>query len=112
MNVLIQFEGCVVSATFRTYSFRVIDAPDESRQFTVKVSLKSFCPTLLKFQDGPPITFERLRQELDGEAQGSHADSHLNIFEPDIQQYLERHNPRKFRKKRPAMNLAPNRFIS
>ena len=111
MNVLIQFEGCVVSATSRTYNFRVIDSPEESRQFSVKVPLKSFCTTLLKFQDGPPITFERLRQELDDETQGTHANAHLNIYEPDIQLYLEKQNPRKLRKKRPAMNLSPNRFF-
>ncbi|MBI4459345.1 MAG: hypothetical protein HY648_04725 [Acidobacteria bacterium] len=111
MNALIQFEGFVVSATSRTYNFRVIEVPEEPRQFSVKVPLESFRAALLKFQDGPPISFERLQEELDGETKESPAKAHLNIDEPHIQLYLERHNPRKFRKKGPAITLPPNRLI-
>ena len=109
MNVLIQYQGFIVAGTSRVYNFHVIDAPGESRQFTVQVPSGSFRPTFLKFQDGPPISFERLKQELDGETQESHAEAHLNIGEQDIQGYLERHYPRKPRKKFPATKIPTDR---
>ena len=97
MKILIQLEGFTVSTTSRTYNFRVIDAPGESRQFCVQVLLESFRATPLKVQDGPLISCERLKQELDRETQGLHAEAHLNIGESDIQGYLERHYPPKAR---------------
>ena len=98
MKILVQYEGFSVSTTSRTYNFHVIDAPGESRQFTVNVPLQSFRLTPLKFQDGPLITYERVKEELDRETQESHAAGDLNIGEPDIQGYLARHYPPKARK--------------
>jgi hypothetical protein len=105
MAISIRFEGYVVAHTSRIYNFDVIDALGESRQFDVKVPAESFRPTFLTFQDGPAICFERLKVEIDGETQESHAKAHLNIGDPDIQEYLERHHPRKIRKKHPAMKV-------
>ena len=98
MKILIQSEGFTVSTTSRTYNFQVIDAPGESRKFSVEIPLKSFQATPLKFQDGPLITRERLEQELDRETEASHAEAHMRIGDPDILQYLERHYPPKVRK--------------
>lgn len=92
MKILIQFEGFIVSSTSRTYNFRVIDAPGQSRQCSVQVPSESFRSTPLKFQDGPGISFDRLEQELGREAP---AEAHLRIGDQDIQEYLERHYPRK-----------------
>ena len=105
MAISIRYEGCVVAHTSRVYNFDAFDALGESRQFNVKVPSESFRPTLLTFQDGPAICFERLKFEIDGETQESHAKAHLNIGEPDIQDYLERHHPRKVRKKNPAIKV-------
>ena len=105
MSISIRFEGFVVARTSRTYNFEVIDALGESRQFIVKVPSESFRPAFLTFQDGPAISFERLKFEIDGETQESHAKAQLNIGEPDIQEYLERHHPRKIRKKKPAIKV-------
>ena len=105
----IQYVGFNVAASSRTYNFHVIGPPEEAREFAVKVPSELFRPALLKFQDGPPIAFERVKQELDGETQESHAEAHLNIAELDIHQYLERHHPRKAPKKRPAIQIPPDR---
>lgn len=102
MHIPIQYEGCVVSTASRTYNFRVIDSPGQSRQFSVNVASELFRSALLKFQDGPPITFERLKLEIDGETPELHAKAHLHIAETDIHEYLERHYPRKDRKRGPA----------
>jgi len=101
-RILIQFEGVDVSVTSRTYNFLVIDAPGQSRHFRVQVPAELFRATALQFQDGPPITFERLQQEIDGETSESHARAHLSIAEPDIHEYLKRHYPAKDRKRGPA----------
>ena len=98
MKMLVQSDGFTVSTTSRTYNFQVIDAPGESRQFSVEVSLDSFLATPLKFQDGPLITRERLVQELARETEQSRAEVHMRIGNPDIVQYLERHYPPKARK--------------
>ncbi|OFW29701.1 MAG: hypothetical protein A3J28_13025 [Acidobacteria bacterium RIFCSPLOWO2_12_FULL_60_22] len=95
MNILIQYEGCVVALGSRVYNFLVVDALGVSRQFTVKVSTESFSSSSLKFQDGPPISFERVKHALDAETQAMPATAHLHIGEGDIQEYLGRHYPRK-----------------
>ena len=95
MNILIQYEGFVVARAGRVYNFLVIDALGEPRQFTVKVLSESFRLTSLKFQDGPPLCFELVKRELNRETQDSPAKAHLNIGAEEIQEYLERHSPRK-----------------
>jgi hypothetical protein len=102
MNILIQYEGFIVSPISRTYNFHVVDALGESRQFTVQVPSESFGVRLLKFQDGPGICFERLQHEIDAETQQSHAEAVLNIGASEIQEYLDRQHPQKARNKQRA----------
>ncbi len=97
----IQYVGFNVAASSRTYNFDVLD-PKEAREFTVQVQSEAFRPAGLKLQDGPDICFARLKQELEGETQEAQAEAHLRIAERDIQEYLERHHPRKPRAKKPA----------
>lgn len=105
MKTQVQFEGFTVSATARTYNYRVTDTPGESRRFSVEVSLESFRATSLKFQDGPLLTQERLEQELGQETQEAPAQARLTVCAPDIQGYLERHYPPKVRKWAAATRL-------
>lgn len=95
VDILIQYEGFDVASASRVYNFLVIDSPGVSRQFTVDVPSESFRSTPLKFQDGPSISLQRLKQELNRETEKAHAEAHLNIGDQDIQEYLERHYPRK-----------------
>ncbi|HWP86046.1 MAG TPA: hypothetical protein VNN17_12695 [Terriglobia bacterium] len=97
MKGFIQFQGFVVSRTDRAYHFVVTNGEGASRQFCVTVPLESFRKTPLKFQDGPLITLERLKQELEAETADSHANPRLSIGTLDIQGYLERHYPPKAR---------------
>jgi len=91
----IQYVGFDVAVSSRIYSFHVIDAPKEAREFTVKVHSEAFRPACLKLQDGPGICFARLQQELQGETHESPVEAHLSVRERDVQEYLERHYPRK-----------------
>ncbi len=91
----IQYVGFNVAPNSRIYTFHVIDAPEETREFTVKVQSEAFRSPSLKFQDGPGICFARLQRELEGETQESRAEAHLRIGDQDIQEYLEQHYPRK-----------------
>jgi len=90
----IQYVGFNVAANSRIYNFDVIDTA-EAREFTVQVQSEAFRPARLKLQDGPGLCFARLQQELQGETQESRAEAHLSIGERDIQEYMERHYPRK-----------------
>jgi hypothetical protein len=91
----IQYVGFNVAASSRIYNFDVLDTHEEAREFTVKVQSEAFRPPRLKAQDGPGICFERLEEELEGATQESRAEAHLSIGEPDIQEYLEGHYPRR-----------------
>lgn len=88
----IQYVGFKLADSSRVYNFDVIDTA-EAREFTVNVQSEAFRPAGLKLQDGPDICFGRLKQELQAETQEARAEAHLNIGEPDIREYLERHPP-------------------
>ena len=90
----IQYVGFNVATSSRIYDFDVIDTA-EVRKFTVKVQSDAFGPARLRLQDGPGICFARLKQELQGETQEARVEAHLSIGEQYIQEYLERHYPRK-----------------
>lgn len=91
----IQYVGFDNAASSRIYTFHVIDMPHEARDFTVKVQIEAFRPDCLKLQDGPGICFARLAKELGGETLEYRAEARLSIGERDIQEYRERHYPRK-----------------
>jgi hypothetical protein len=93
----VQYVGFIVAANSRIYSFHVVDASEETREFTVKVQSEAFRSSSFKFQDGPGICFARLKQELEEETQESRAEADLHIGKQDIDEYLERHYPRKRR---------------
>jgi len=93
--VNIQYVGFTVMAASRIYSFRAISTPQEVREFTVKVPSETFRTTPLRFQDAPDVCLARLRRELDRETPESHAQLHLLVEQQDIQEYAERHYPRK-----------------
>ena len=91
----IQYAGFGIIASFRVYSFDVINPPAPAREFTVKVQAEAFRKDALKFQDGPGICFARLQRELDGETPESRAEPQLAIGVQDIQEYRALHYPRK-----------------
>jgi hypothetical protein len=91
----IQYVGFDSAASSRTYTFHVIDTPHEARDFTVQVQSEAFRPDCLKLQDGPGICFARLAKELGRETLESRVEARLSIGEPDIREYLERHQVRK-----------------
>ena len=90
----IQYLGCSVAASSRTYKYDVLDTK-EKREFSVQVESEAFRPSGLRLQDGPDICFARLKQELEGETQESRAEGHLSIRKRDVAEYLEQHYPRQ-----------------
>lgn len=92
MNLPIQYEGFVASSASRVYNFVVQDTLQGTRLFTVKISSESFRTTSLKFQDGPAISYERVKHELENDTPSA---AQLHISEQDIEEYLKRHYPRK-----------------
>lgn len=89
----IQYVGVENSASFRTYSFHVLDPPRVSREFTVQVPSEDFSPGRLKFQDGPGISSERLHRELKVETAGAPAQTDLHVSEQDVRDYRTGHYP-------------------
>lgn len=105
----IQYVGFSLSDSSRVYSFHVIDTPENTREFTVKVQSEAFRGGNLRLQDGPGICFSRLKQELEGEAEGSPAEAGLSIRQQDIQEYVERQYPGKAngKRRRAALDARP-----
>ncbi len=99
-NTAIHYEGFTVVATNRLYSFSVNDASVEPRWFTVEITPSSFLPTQLKFQDGPAISLQRLKREIEQESPTSPAKAHLTINGQDVADYLIRQSPKKITRKR------------
>ena len=89
----IQYVGLDNSVSSRIYTFHVIDPPQETREFTVKVRSEEFHADRLKFQDGPGISSARLHRELRGETQELRAEPELRIDEEDVRAYRAEHYP-------------------
>ena len=98
----IQYVGFSLAAFSRIYTFNVIGAQNETREFTVNVPSEMLRSAPLHIQDGPGICFERLKQELDRETIEARAETHLRIGERDVREYLEKQYPRKY----PTRDLA------
>jgi hypothetical protein len=103
----IQYVGFDTATGSRIYTFHVIDAPHEARDFTVKVEAEAFRPDCLGLQDGPCICYARLAKELRGQTSESRAEACLSIGEQDIKDYLEEHNPKKPQAKKKEGRVVP-----
>jgi hypothetical protein len=106
-GMYIQYVGFDTATGSRTYTFHVIDAPHEVRDFTVKVEAEAFRPDCLGLQDGPGICYARLVKELRGQTSESLAEACLSIGEGDIKDYLEEHNPKKPQAKKKEGRVEP-----
>ena len=91
----IQMQGMAVSEVCRIYSFQVIDPAGDSRLLRMEVSLSLFTQGMLKFQDGPLLTREKIISELGRELSGAPANLRLQVSEMDILGYMTRHYPKK-----------------
>jgi hypothetical protein len=103
----IQYVGFDTSIGSRTYTFHVIDAPHEVRDFTVRVEAEAFRPDSLGLQDGPCICYARLAKELGAQTSESRTEACLSIGERDIRDYLEQHNPKKPQAKKKDGRVGP-----
>jgi hypothetical protein len=99
-NTAIHYEGFTVVATNRLYVFSVDDASVEPRRFIVEITPSSFLPTRLKFQDGPAISLQRVKREIEQESPASPAKAHITISGQDVADYLVRQSPKKGARKR------------
>ena len=106
-GMYIQYVGFDSATGSRTYTFHVIDAPHEVRDFTVKVEAEAFRPDCLGLQDGPGICYARLAKELGRQTSESPADACLSIGDGDIKDYLEQHNPKKPLAKKKDVPVVP-----
>lgn len=95
----IQYAGFNLVINSRTYTFRVIDPPEETREFTLAVQSEAFRSPPFRFQDGPGVCLARLKQELERESRESRAETHLSIGQSDIQEYVERTYPKPVKKR-------------
>jgi hypothetical protein len=99
-NTVIHYEGFTVVATTRLYTFSVNEPSTEPRKFIIKIEPASFLASQLKFQDGPSISMQRLKREIDGASPASPANEQITISGQDVAEYLVGQSPKKSTKRR------------
>jgi hypothetical protein len=105
--MFIKYTGFTVVATDRYYNFSVGCDSDEPRKFIVGIPSTSFVRAQLKYQDGPGISFRRLKVEIDQESSECPAKTQLTISGLDIEDYLVTQHPKKgLKRKRGASEVA------
>ena len=112
MSIFIKYTGFTVVATDRFYNFSVSGASEGPRQFIVGIPSTSFVRAQLKYQDGPAISFQRLKEEIDRESSVCPAKPQLTISGHDIEDYLVTQHPKKAANRKRMSSNAPADAIS
>jgi hypothetical protein len=92
-EVLVQYVGFTTKGASREYTFSVLDAQKESREFRITIANEAFNSRRARFQDGPDICSHRLQRELANGAE-SPQDSKYEITDADLEDYRVAHNPK------------------
>jgi hypothetical protein len=93
-DIVVQFLGFESKETVREYTFKVREAPNEPREFTLSIDQVAFTTRQLRFQDAPDVCSSRLRRELLANANHP-AETHFHITDAEIDEYRNRHTPPK-----------------
>jgi hypothetical protein len=97
MSVTIQYTGFELKARGREYSYRVIAASAEPREFTMTISNRAFETRRLPYQDGAALCYEKLKKDLLAESENSKLAGRVTISDEDLDAYLQLHRPSRKR---------------
>ena len=97
----IQYVGYQPQLNTRTYTFRVIDALVEAREFKVSIKTEALSNNNFKYQDIPDLCFAKLKHNLTFETEGSPLPLRFTVSDAELQKYVEEHYPAKTKRPKP-----------
>jgi hypothetical protein len=92
-EVQVQYVGFTTNGASREYTFTVLDAQKEAREFTITIANDAFNSRRARFQDGPDICSHRLQRELANGAE-SLLEAKYEITDADLEDYRVAHSPK------------------
>jgi len=94
-HMVIQYIGFQSKARGRDYSYRVVDAKNEPREFTLTISNQAFVERHVPYQDAAGLCYQKLQRELATENPESPLQRHYTISDQELDEYREKYRPSK-----------------
>jgi hypothetical protein len=91
----IQYLGFELKPRGRVYSYRVVDAKSEAREFTLSISNQAFVDSNVPYQDAASLCYQKLQKELSAETSEQPLPNHYTISGRDLDDYRDKHRPAK-----------------
>jgi hypothetical protein len=93
----IQYLGFELRPRGRDYTYRVIDAKVENREFTFTIANQAFAERRVVYQDAAAICYQKLQKALDLETADQPLPRHSAVSDQELDQYREKYRPAKRR---------------
>jgi len=91
----IQYMGYQPRLNMRIYTFRVIDALVEAREFEVSINTETLSNSKFKYQDVPDLCFAKLKHDLTFETEENPLPPKFTVSDAELRKYVEEHYPAK-----------------
>jgi len=96
-TIHIQYIGFEPRALVRLYSFRVLEASNEPREFTLSIANEAFLARRARYQDAPDICFLKLQHELTVH-ENRPSETHFAITDAELESYRDAHTQKTARR--------------
>ncbi len=93
----IQYVGYQPQLNTRTYTFRVLEALVEAREFRVSIGTEALLNSKFKDQDIPDLCFAKLKHDLTFETSENPLPLRFTVSDAELRRYVEEHYPVKSR---------------
>lgn len=93
----IQYLGFELRPHGRDYTYRVIEAKRENREFTFTISNRAFAERHVPYQDAADICYQKLRKALGLESVEQPLPRRCTLLDQELDEYREKHRPVKRR---------------
>jgi hypothetical protein len=93
----IQYVGYQPQPTMRTYTFRVIEALVEAREFKASIKTEDLLNNKFKDQDLPDLCFTKLKYDLSVETEEQPLPLRFTVSDAELRRYVQEHYPVKSR---------------
>ena len=98
----IQYVGYQAQPPMRIYTFRVIEALAEAREFKASVRTEDLLNNKFRDQDLPDLCYTKLKYDLSVETEEQPLPPRFTVSDVELRRYVQEHYPVKVR---PAKSL-------
>ena len=93
MAMVIQYVGFQLKPRGRDYSYRVVDAKTEPREFILTISNQAFTDHRVPFQDAAGLCYQKLQKELATETVERPLQRHFTVSDQELDAYRQKYRP-------------------